>query len=93
VLPHYHEAHASRIFHNMLDVFRTYENHGRGWKDWPDRVFYTGEDGVVRSLAQIWGDHPPLAVAIFANFMHLAGNQPVRKALRAMASSEAPAFD
>jgi hypothetical protein len=92
ILPHYHEAHASRIFHNMLDVFRTYENHGRGWKDWADRVFYTGDDGRVQSLAQIWGDRPPRAVAIFAGFMQFAGNPPLRRALRSMAS-QAPAVD
>lgn len=84
VLPHYHEAHASRIFHNMLDVFRTYENHGRGWKGWADRVFYAHANGEVLSLAQIWGDRQPLAVSTFVAVMQLAGQRPVQKALRFM---------
>lgn len=84
-LPQYQMAHASRIFHNMLDVFRTYENHGRGWKDWGDRVFYARDCGRVESLAQIWGERPPQAVAIFAGFMRFAGQQPVRRALRSIA--------
>ncbi len=73
MLPHYHEAHASRIFHNMLDVFRTYENHGYGWKEWGDRVFYSKHDGHAQSLAEMWGDRPPQAVRVFAGFMKFAG--------------------
>lgn len=86
ILPHYHEAHASRIFHNMLDVFRTYEDHGRGWKYWADRVFYAHADGQVLSLAQIWGDSTPWAVSLFVGAMQVAGRRPVRKALRFMAA-------
>lgn len=85
ILSHYHEAHASRIFHNMLDVFRTYENHGRGWKNWADRVFYTHATGEVLSLTQIWGDRPPRAVAVFAAAMQFAGQRTVRRALRFVA--------
>jgi hypothetical protein len=78
----YRQSHASRVFHNMLDVFRTYENHGRGWKEWADRVFYTFENGTVSSLSQIWGERPPRAVGVFAGLMRLAGAPPVRHALR-----------
>ncbi|MEI9814771.1 MAG: hypothetical protein WDO18_19995 [Acidobacteriota bacterium] len=85
VLEHYNEAHVSRLFHNMLDVFRTYDDHGRGWTNWGDRVFFTSQDGSVRSLAQFWGDQPPTPVAIFAGFMRLAGQSHVRGALRAAA--------
>lgn len=85
ILPHYQVAHASRIFHNMLDVFRTYDNHGRGWRDWSDRVFFEHDNGRVESLTQIWGERPPQAVAIFASFMRFAGQQPVRRALRSLA--------
>jgi hypothetical protein len=74
VMPHYSLGHAKRIFRNMLDVFRTYENHGYGWKDWADRVFFTQDDGSVASLAQIWEGRPPAAVAVFAGFMKLAGS-------------------
>lgn len=73
LLPHYHGAHSSRIFRNMLDVFRTYENHGCGWKEWGDRVFYSKHDGHVQSLSQMWGERPPYVVGIFAGFMRAAG--------------------
>lgn len=85
LLPHYHEAHASRIFQNMLDVFRTYENHGHGWTEWADRVFYSKSDGQVQSLSQMWGERPPYVVGVFAGFMRFAGQRGVRQALRSIA--------
>lgn len=85
VMKHYHEGHVSRIFHNMLDVFRTYDDHGRGWTEWGDRVFFTSEAGEVRSLRQYWGENPPAAVAIFAGFMRLAGQMPAKGTFRASA--------
>jgi hypothetical protein len=90
IMPHYHQRHASRILHNMLDVFRTYENHRNGWTEWGDRVFYTMQDGTVMSLSGIWGDRPPSAVALFAGIMRFAGRPSVRLALRSL-GSEVPA--
>jgi hypothetical protein len=82
MMPQYREGHTSRLFHNMLDVFRTYDDHHRGWVDWGDRVFFTLECGSVRSLVQIWGEKPPLVVALFAGFMRFAGHVPVRTMMR-----------
>lgn len=93
VRPQYREAHASRIFHNMLDVFRTYEGHGRGWTEWSDRVFFTQESGEVASLTQLFGENPPAPVAMFAGFMRLAGSPGVRNALRSVTPSTAVALD
>ncbi|MBZ5636432.1 MAG: hypothetical protein LAO55_25185 [Acidobacteriia bacterium] len=85
IASHYRTAHATRIFHNILDVLRTYENHGLGWTKWSDRVFYTLDDGATASLAQLWGDRPPLSVGVFAGFMHFAGQPRMQYALRAAA--------
>ena len=85
IASHYRTAHATRIFHNILDVLRTYENHGLGWTKWSDRVFYTLDDGATASLSQLFGDRPPFSVGVFAGFMHFAGQPPMRYALRAAA--------
>jgi hypothetical protein len=69
---HYRIPHAIRVFRNVLDVFRTYENHRLGWTDWSDRVFYTLGDGKVASLSQLWENRPPFPVGVIAAFMHLA---------------------
>jgi hypothetical protein len=83
ITPRYREPYRVRILHNILDVFRTYADHGRGWTEWSDRVFYTLPGGAVESLTQIWGPRPPTAVNIFAGIMRFAGQPPVRQALRA----------
>ena len=56
---HYRTPYTTRVFHNVLDVFRTYENHRLGWTDWSDRAFYTLPDGTVASLSQLWGNRLP----------------------------------
>jgi hypothetical protein len=78
----YREAHIARVIQSVIDVLSTYENHGLGWREWPDRVFYTLEDGKVQSLARIWGTRPPLPVGPFTSCMRLAGRAPLRQALR-----------
>jgi len=84
VTTQYRQAHASRILHNIVDVLGCYDNHGFGWREWPDRVFYNCKDDVVRSLRELWGDRSPGAVQVFDRFMRLAGNGPVRNAVRAV---------
>ena len=83
---HYWTPYATRVFHNVLDVFRRYENHGLGWTDWSDRVFYTLHDGAIASLSQLWGNRPPFPVGALAGFMHFAGQPSMRYALRAAVS-------
>ncbi len=87
IMPQYHAPHASRIFHSVLDVFRTYDNHGHGWTEWSDRVFYTGRDGTAESLTRLWEGKPPAAAALFAGIMHLAGRPSVRQVLRSVAAA------
>lgn len=81
----YREVYAARMVQDVVDVLKTYENHGLGWREWPDRVFYRSNDGEVKSLAQIWGARPPLPVAAFTACLQLAGRAPLRQALRTAA--------
>ncbi len=78
----YREAYAGRIVQNVIDVLSTCENHGLGWRQWPDRVFYTLDEGEVKSLSQIWGARPPVPVAAFTGCLRLARRAPLRQALR-----------
>lgn len=81
----YREAYAGRIVQNVIDVLSTCENHGLGWREWPDRVFYTLDDGEVKSLSRIWGPQPPVPVAAFTGCLRLARRAPLRQALRSTA--------
>jgi hypothetical protein len=72
IASHYRTSHVVRIVHDVLDVLRTYEHHRLGWTEWPDRVFYTLDNGTIASLSQLWGNRPPFAVGVFGGFMRLA---------------------
>ncbi len=82
VLRHYREQYALRILHNMMDVLRTYERHANGWLLWSDRVFYLCHDGQTRSLTELFGEHPPAAVALFVGAIKFAATPHVRRFLR-----------
>jgi hypothetical protein len=82
VLRHYREPYALRIFHNMIDVLRTYERHANGWKLWSDRVFYLWHDENVKSLTESFGGRTPAAVALFVGAMKFAAEPRVRRFLR-----------
>ncbi|HEY2843426.1 MAG TPA: hypothetical protein VGJ09_07250 [Bryobacteraceae bacterium] len=82
----YRQEHRMRIAQNVLDVLGTYDDHGLGWREWPDRVFYKLDNGAVQSLAQIWGEHPPASIAAFSACLRLASRTPLRQAIRAVSS-------
>jgi len=72
VLKHYRQSYALRIFHNMVDVLRCYEQHALGWKLWSDRVFYACDDGSVRSLTELFGPRVPAPVGAFVAALRFA---------------------
>jgi hypothetical protein len=88
----YREAHSIRIFHNTLDVLRTYPGHGFGWTEWPDRVFYTLEDGTVASLSQLWGGHCPGLAKLLTGLLHVAEQPRIRGVLRHAVSGTEEVF-
>ena len=55
VLPAYHESLALRMIQNICAILREDSRHSLGWSRWSDRVFYQGDDGIVRSLSTLWG--------------------------------------
>jgi hypothetical protein len=69
----YRQSHVARIVQNVIDVLSTYENHGLGWREWPDRVFYTLDDGQVKSLSRIWGRAAAYSPRCFLRLYALGG--------------------
>jgi hypothetical protein len=61
-LPHYREPMAQRVLEASRDILRTYPEYP-GREHWSDRIFYRGEDGVARTVAQIWQRREPRLVA------------------------------
>jgi hypothetical protein len=82
----YTEPFALRILHNISQILAYREDHGMGWRRWSDRVFYTCDDGVVRSLSEfeLWKQREPVAVAVFVRGVRILHAPPFRGAFRTM---------
>jgi len=84
ITPRYREGHVTRIIQNTMDVLGSYDAHGLGWREWPDRVFYQMDNGAAKSLSQIWGSDPPFLASALSGILRFAGRTPLRQALRAV---------
>ena len=62
-LPQYREPLPLRLMEMCRDVLRPYPG-SAGRERWINRVFYRGDDGVARSLAEIWRGETPWPLRI-----------------------------
>jgi hypothetical protein len=79
--PHYREPMAQRLLEASRDILRTYPEYP-GRERWADRIVYRGEDGMVRSVAEIWRGREPWLLAGTAALVQLAAGTRFRPALR-----------
>jgi hypothetical protein len=73
-----------RVLHNIEQILAEHEAHGMGWRRWSDRVFYACDDGVVRSLTELWGNGGPMAVQTFVTGVQMLRQPLLRGAFRTM---------
>jgi hypothetical protein len=80
-LPQYREPLAQRLLEAARDILRTYPEYP-GRERWTDRIFYRGEDGAVRSVAQIWRGREPHWLHAAASAVQFFAGPHFRPALR-----------
>jgi len=73
VLNPYRAPFRMRILENLQDVLQEHEEHARGWRLWSDRVFYRCDDGLVRSLTELYDQQAPSAIRVVVNGIALIG--------------------
>jgi hypothetical protein len=78
----YWESYTMRIVQDIEDILDDHDNHALGWRHWSDRVFYECQDGVTRSLAELWTEGEPFAVRLFVGCMGLLRHPPFKQTLR-----------
>jgi hypothetical protein len=78
----YREPFRLRILQNLCDIIEVDPNHSLGWSRWSERSFYLTDEGVVKSLAELWGDRVPQVVNRFVQFMGVVRHRRVLSALR-----------
>jgi hypothetical protein len=83
LLPQYREPLKLRILENMAYILEDDPGHAMGWTQWSDRVFYLTDEGVVKSLNELWGSRFPRVVNRFVGLMQFAKYRGVKSALRA----------
>ena len=80
-LPQFREPMAQRILEASRDILRTYPEYP-GRERWADRIFYRGEDGVARTVAEIWRGREPRWLCGAAAAIRFFGGTRLRPALR-----------
>jgi hypothetical protein len=88
----YREPFALRILQSVEEVLQEYQNHGRGWRHWSDRVFYLGDDGVTRSMREMFHERWPAPVRLFVRAVELVRRRHLRQAVRFAFPKEEPAL-
>jgi hypothetical protein len=86
-LPHYRQPMALRILEASGDILRTYPEFP-GRKRWTERFFYRSEDGVARSLAELWKDREPWVLKPATGILQFIAIDRIRVALRALLSRQ-----
>jgi hypothetical protein len=81
-MPQYREPFRLRILQNLCDIIEDDPNHSLGWTHWNDRVFYLTDEGIDKSLHEMWGTKIPSVVTRFVSLMALVRHRRVRSALR-----------
>jgi len=84
-MPQYREPMPLRILEASRDILRSYPEYP-GREHWTDRVFYRNEDGLVRSVAQIWGGQVPWVIRPATAMLEFFTRPSLRVALRYLLS-------
>jgi hypothetical protein len=87
-MPEYKERLGLRMLESMSDILKYYPQFAKGRQRWTDRIFIRQQDGVVRSLSQIWPNGGPSWVHCATWVMRLLGSRRFRPALRLAMASE-----
>jgi hypothetical protein len=88
-LPQYGEPLRLRWLQTVWDIVRTYPDAEEGWRRWSDRFFYRCQDGLCRSVAEVWkSPKPPVLNQVLA-MLRVAEWEPFRPALRFVLADQA----
>lgn len=81
-MPQYRDPLKLRILQNLCDILENDEHHSMGWTQWSDRVFYLTDEGIEKSLNELWGDKFPAVVNRFVGLMGIVKHRRVLSALK-----------
>jgi hypothetical protein len=78
----YREPFGLRILQSLEEILQDHPDHGQRWTRWTDRVFYRCDDGVVRSLTDLFAHGLPAGIQLFVNSIALIRRGGLRRTVR-----------
>jgi hypothetical protein len=84
-MPQYREPLAHRMLSMIGHILATYPEYP-GRERWCDRIYYRGDDGVVRNLTQIWAGREPAFLHAGVLLVQFFAGTRLRPALRLLLS-------
>ena len=84
-MPHYREPMELRILEATRDILRRYPEYP-GREHWTDRIFYRGQDGIARPVAQVWAGRVPWVLRPAIGVLEFFTHPGMRVALRYLLS-------
>ena len=85
LLPHYRESMALRVLQTAWEILQPYPEYP-GRERWTDRLFYRGEDGVARTLSEVWQNRVPWMLTAATGILQLSATTKLRLALRLLSA-------
>jgi hypothetical protein len=82
LLPQYYEPLRLRWLVTVWDIVKSYPQAREGRRHWGDRFFYRCEDGVERSVTEVWRTSQPPFLTQVLNMLWIAESPRLRPALR-----------
>ena len=87
-MPQYAEPWKHRLLRSTIDAIRNYPEFPQGSRNWDERAYHPGVDGVIRPLCELWPKKSaPMMLRGVIALVQLMGRGPVAGGLR-MAWSE-----
>ncbi len=82
-MPQYAQPWKHRILQSTLDAIRDYPDFPLGSRNWDERVWHPGPDGVTRPARELWpGGVAPRYISFVIKAVRLMGSRPVSGSLR-----------
>ena len=82
-MPQYAEPWKHRLLQSTIDAIRNYPEFPQGSRNWDERAYHPGVDGVIRPLAELWPrKSAPIMLRGVIALVQLMGHGPVAGGLR-----------
>jgi hypothetical protein len=82
-MPQYAEPWKHRLLQSTIDAIRNYPEFPQGSRNWDERAYHPGADGVIRPMCELWPrKSAPIMLKAVIALVQMMGHGPVAGGLR-----------